>query len=686
MATTEAEFPLQESLYSTLQKFQNHTALPKGIHPFATSIEESCNTLQNLIHATSQVSDSLSTYLTTPLSDPKLISLLHQKSQFSQNTYPSNHHGVEHIIDSLRTRPETRYGEDIPLDRSLIANWCISRLETWGVSAGMETFRDESRIGNISVVLGGKVLVVDVDFSIEGAETSTPKITSANVKTSYAISNNPTGSAPTTAGSVSLDACLKGSIHNFCLEVQKPEESHNPIQAKKLGITVLQQLRYLVMLDKLAARSDDGGLKWFVDIDQLCPVLEEFARCEAEAVASSLSLTQAPLDIFLLRSHALPLPYLQCPSISFLVYVSPLDYLTLRRLLPLGSTQSGLPQLDTPLDRIREHVPSYEGSIIATLSLSAQKGSQMFPASMSMPTLSTRPNFPLVPKGSELEHVFPQLAESSVPNPESSHSHYVWTLDFTDGGKHRGVVMSQSRLRDIELVVNPLGGMGNMNPVNMMSFGNGSWVDHLLNLPSAGSPERYSALYKSPTNAHPPLELRLAPPDEPGFILEKVPVNSMKEIWGILEIVREQCWLNGILLGCQWSTQPLPPTSEVQGIETPANDEELGAVLRGTVTPRKIPVNVFLPFHSTNTDSLFDGANLEIHPRTKPRIVMTCPERPPISGLVEITVMYDETKLRGVSTEISGAMGLDIKSDVLEEICRRGGTLSLPGRIWAKAN
>ena len=68
------------------------------------------------------------------------------------------------------------------------------------------------------------------------------------------------------------------------------------------------------------------------------------------------------------------------------------------------------------------------------------------------------------------------------------------------------------------------------------------------------SPERYTAIYvnifvliwehlthnvyfqKSPNSMHPPLQLRLTAPEEPGFLLERVPVHSMKEVWGILEV------------------------------------------------------------------------------------------------------------------------------------------------------
>ena len=42
----------------------------------------------------------------------------------------------------------------------------------------------------------------------------------------------------------------------------------------------------------------------------------------------------------------------------------------------------------------------------------------------------------------------------------------------------------------------------------------------------------------------------------------------------------------------------------------------------------------------------------------------------------------DLTKPKGVSVDVSGALSADLNTDVLEEVCRRGGTLSLPGRVW----
>lgn len=149
----------------------------------------------------------------------------------------------------------------------------------------METFVDNGREGGITVVLGGKVLVVDVDLSVDKTDGLHPNVKVSNVKTSYATSNAMSGTSPA-GNSTSLDALLYGAIENYYIEVQKTEGVRNSEEAARFGANILEQLRYLVMLDRLAARKEDGGLRWFADVDQLCPVLEGFAKSEGEAVAS----------------------------------------------------------------------------------------------------------------------------------------------------------------------------------------------------------------------------------------------------------------------------------------------------------------------------------------------------------------------------------------------------------------
>lgn len=190
---------------------------------------------------------------------------------------------IQQTVDALKQRSRASYGEDIPQDGAALVDWCVSRCEAWGKLVGMETYKDQVGEGNISFVFGGKVLVVDLELSIDRADPSNPKIRVSKCKTSYAVS---TPEATTMDGSLSLDAFLKDSFQVFFSEVQKSDEHRDPVEAARLGSIILDHFRYLVMLDRLAERKEDGGVRWFVDVDQLCTVVETFSTSEAEAVAS----------------------------------------------------------------------------------------------------------------------------------------------------------------------------------------------------------------------------------------------------------------------------------------------------------------------------------------------------------------------------------------------------------------
>ncbi|TFY58921.1 hypothetical protein EVJ58_g6110 [Rhodofomes roseus] len=590
---------------------------------------------------------------------------------------------VRTTLDALRKRAGITYGEDVPLDRASVVDWCVSRLEAWGTSAGMETFREEEREGRVTVVLGGKVLVIDIDLAVDRADPERPAVSVANVKTSYAIPNVATSS--TTQGSASLDGFLADRVRAF--------------------------------LKELALDEGDGGLRWFGEIDALALDTEKFAISEAQGVTPNQMGSVAPLDIFLMRAHTLPLPYLTSPSVSFLVYIAPLTYLTLLRSSPSagpGRQQASsppLPKIDVPFDVLRPALTSHprpKGVTIVSLVLSTAgtiHGSDT--DAMNIADFSARPTFPLSSIGATVDRALPQVTQvpgtrlAADPAPPA----HVWVLDFTDGGKHPGIVMSQSRMREIELLMNPLSGMDQLHSVHQMAFGMGSWLDFLLSPENPISPERYTTLHVSPTAAHPPLQLRLTAPEEPGFILERVPVKNLKEIWGVLEIVKEQCWLNETLSAYQWTPEGLetgPMSSDIQDDE--ANEADLQAVLTGEqhpyqlviqsdhvstgmLTPRRIPVNVYIT--TSVPVSLFDPSDLSSMPLPQSaghaRILMSSPERPPMPGQVEIAVTFDPSRHRGVALDINGAMGAELNPDVLEEVCRRGGILSLPGRIWARS-
>jgi len=198
-------------------------------------------------------------------------------------------------------------------------------------------------------------------------------------------------------------------------------------------------------------------------------------------------MSKAPLDIFLLRSHSLPLPYLTTPSISFLAYLSPLAYLILARNTTHQSMDDDEgPPLDLSISSLKHRLNSITtGVTFATLYVEKLSEAHLYPPSMSMPNVTARPTFPLVSSASDFDHPFPQLdgfgievtSQDQTPQLEP----YAWVLDFTDGGNRPGVVMSQSRMKAIELVVNPLGGGdGLSNVTDILSFGTGSWVDLLV--------------------------------------------------------------------------------------------------------------------------------------------------------------------------------------------------------------
>lgn len=210
----------------------------------------------------------------------------------------------------------------------------------------------------------------------------------------------------------------------------------------------------------------------------------------------SLALPQTPLDIFLHRSHALPLPFLTSPSLSFLTFLSPRAYLSILRSMPPSQTSqansnSNLPILDVPFIHLRECLSGQRqpsGVTIATLSLSSSSRSQARGHEQDSYSIqidgdaTEQPTFLLAKP--EIEYTFPQLPQTPNAATSSEETHYAWALDFTSSGRHRGVVMSQSRMREIECVVDP-GSASDMDSLGMMDFGDGlggspSWVDLLV--------------------------------------------------------------------------------------------------------------------------------------------------------------------------------------------------------------
>ncbi|KIP08390.1 hypothetical protein PHLGIDRAFT_104329 [Phlebiopsis gigantea 11061_1 CR5-6] len=674
------------TILSVVQEFGAHDAFPThSTHPYSASPESSISMLRELSSTVTQISSALNALSTLPMSNTKLFSLFKQQTAIAHRVHNAEQ-TVLKTTDILRRRLGIIYGEDIPHDNTQLVSWCISRFEAWGTSAGMEAFREEEHDGHITLTLGGKVIVVDMNLAIDRTDAQKSRLSVTGVKTSFAVPGGATGS--TTQWSTSLDGFLADSLGEFLTAVQKEEEAQDTEDAARIGSRILGSLKYIMMLDQMASEEGDAGLRWFNSVDSLALDAEKFASEEATVIAKALASTTCPLDIFLMRAHGLPLPYLTVPSLSFLVHVSPRAYLTLLRrastAIPTSSSPL-LPTLDVPFSLLRPFVGSHPrpaGVTTANLYFSSSHESPVFTdeAGLSM-DLVARPTFTLVPSEEQKVLYFPTVNDSS-------RKPHRYVLDFTDDGRYSGVVMSQTRMREIQMVVNPLAVLGLTDEAHGVAH---TWVDMLLNPQTQLPQEFYTATYRSPSSTHPPLQLRFEAPKEPGFRLEKVRVVSLKAVRGVLEIVREQCWLNETLLSLEWSAEDPNRASAEATLENGAEgatEDELQAVLGGSITPSRIPVKVDVHnWIQQSTDPIFDGGSPAIGtPQHGTRIVMTSGERPPITGVVEISVAHDSSRLRGVAVNITGAIGVDMNPDTMEEIARRGGTFSLPGRVWAKGH
>ena len=89
---------------------------------------------------------------------------------------------------------------------------------------------------------------------------------------------------------------------------------------------------------------------------------------------------------------------------------------------------------------------------------------------------------------------------------------------------------------------------------------------------------------------HPPLRLTLSTPDEPGFLLERVQVYNVQEVWAVLEVVRDQCWHNETLNGIFWLPEAIAGPPVTEDPDTRATEEELRALLTGRLVPIYVPL------------------------------------------------------------------------------------------------
>ena len=167
------------------------------------------------------------------------------------------------------------------MDQVDVVDWCVLQLEECGKKAGMETFKEAGTNGKITLILGGKVLVVDIELAVDRSDEDHPKLSVTSLKTSYA---SPVSGA-TTEGSASMNGFLMDCIREFIAEAHKPLGEQDTKKAGKFIRGFLAHMQYLMQLDGMATQEGDGGLRWFNNIDLLALTAEGRAKAEAQNIA-----------------------------------------------------------------------------------------------------------------------------------------------------------------------------------------------------------------------------------------------------------------------------------------------------------------------------------------------------------------------------------------------------------------
>jgi hypothetical protein len=174
-----------------------------------------------------------------------------------------------------------------------------------------------------------------------------------------------------------------------------------------------------------------------------------------------------PLDVLLLRGHALALPYLHSPALCFLVYLSPRAYLSLQRSISTNAAQQ-LPSIDIPSAHLYSSLNTDTPLLGVTRAALTLVPLQQTPSGPADPLLSSHPSFPLSSTAIGFTHDFP------LPMGTDARK-YGWVLAF---GK--GIIMSQSRMLEIARVVQPHDQLSYTGTGPSLSFMTGGWADMLV--------------------------------------------------------------------------------------------------------------------------------------------------------------------------------------------------------------
>ncbi|KIO21364.1 hypothetical protein M407DRAFT_29022 [Tulasnella calospora MUT 4182] len=715
-ADARPAIPLRTSLITALSELiatfdEKYPVIPPAsdLHPFSPTPPDT-DVLESILRVTPMITASVASVAQANI-HPRFILRTKEYTNHA-DAWLKSQIKVGTLFRQLPKR-KPNYAADLPLEPALVPAWLLDEVMSLLKSIGMDVFREDLADRRVKFLGGGKILVVDIEFLLapgsssnaeESASATSSGLQLLSIKTTHGASES---SASSTADERSpLDTLLYSALSSILKEAQGP--SSDCLRLQNLADSFKEHAKNLMLLDGLAnAEAGLGtGDRWFKETDEEAKIVVDLASREAQALASSLGSSTAPLDILLHRGHSYPVPYLTSPFLTFIVGLPPRIYLSmLKAQSAASSTLPNQNSVDISPAILGDYVFNNRSSCtLATLKLSSTTDT---PNSISHLTTLLPPTFALLSDQTDytallsvdpltatlpepthgipqehLDRVFPTVTE---PAPESDPLKPLpvkgYVLDFGN----EGVVMRREAMHrlsgGLDLGMDIDGGLGSMDG-GFSNFGSPGWVDLLVDSKAIVQSPRYVSQVKA-TGSNPAIQHFLSPPTDPGFVLGSIRVGRMSDVWRVLEIVKEQAWLNETLRSFQWRIDSTPTKDEGEAAEVAkllSDDEELEALIQGSNVPTSIPVQISVRGTTIN---------------------YTVPLPLPDSPLLTFSVAFDSTAPKGVRVDfdidIAAAFlegqtsSMEKISQVvhewkggMEEVVRRGGASILAGWVWRK--
>ncbi|KAF8316417.1 hypothetical protein DL93DRAFT_2166254 [Clavulina sp. PMI_390] len=226
-----------------------------------------------------------------------------------------------------------------------------------------------------------------------------------------------------------------------------------------------------------------------------------------------------------------------------------------------------------------------------------------------------------------------------------------------------------------------------------------SWFDCLVDPGQPKAAMQYRTTVKSTgkSSRSPTVRMTYAPRVEPGFQVSHIPVQSMRQVYAILEILRDQLWIVDFLQSARWEQDNDVQNVEIGGgyVSVGANgageeDVDLDSLLSGNYIPQSIPCTLNV-FYATDPVQTPDGSSHQPRAashaqRGSVHLMFAAPL--PGSPRTSLSIAHDLQAPLGVRvTVVIDSVPVDDKritalQNGVEQFVRRGGGVRVVGWLW----